>query len=622
MTAPTPIGAVGTMAGQIAGIARTAPHAPAILAPGFAALDFGALARQMSAAAEALAGFGFSKGSRIALALPNGPHATVALLSVLGCATCVPLNPAVDEATLRSVCRRLRVDAIVVTGEASQQFHAIAADLGVAMIVLSESLPDAAGVFVLACASPRTPVPCRATEPEDIALVLATSGTTGQPKVVPLTQRNQFESARSRMLGFCLTPRDRALCVTPLFTASAIRRTLLPTLAAGGSVVCPREFDAERILDWFVEFAPTFYAAGPAVHRAVLEAMERRGVVPRHTLRFVFTSTTAMPPELHTRFEDSLGVPLIQTYATTEAGTIAQNPLPPGERRFGSVGLPHSAEVAIVGDDGRRVGSGESGEIVVRGPLLFGGYEDDPEANRQAFVGDWFRTGDLGYADSDGYLYLCGRLKETINRGGFKVAPAEVDAALLRHPDVIDAATFGISHPSLGEDVIAAVVLRQGAETTLQDVRDFAFTRLAQFKMPTRLVAVSAIPKGASGKVRRHTLADQLGIPARPPHVSPKDERQSIVAALFAEVLGAVDVGGLDNFFVLGGDSLRAAQLVARVNARFGCMLSGASLFLRPTVAEFAAEIDGACATGQRLAPPPITPLPRACDEAAMKAPT
>ena len=610
--APAFTSAPGTIAWQIAQIARTAPRSPAILAPGFPTLDFAGLVQQMSATADALAQAGFGRGSRIALALPNDPHAAVALLSILGCATCVPLNPRADEATLRDACRRLRVDAILATEDAQVALRAVAAELELPIVVLCASPADPAGVFTLACASRNRPVARGRAEPDDVAILLSTSGTTGRAKAVPLTQRNQFESAQLRVLRFGLTARDRALCVAPLFTPSGIRRTLLPTLAAGASVVCPRAFDGDRMLDWFTEFEPTFYAASPAVHRAVLEAIGRRGSAPGHRLRFIVSTTTALAPDDQMRLEAALGVPLIQTYATTEAGAIAQNPLPPGERRAGSVGLPEHTEIAIVDDDGRLLDAGTTGEIVVRGPLVFGGYENDPEANRACFVNGWFRTGDRGSVDADGYLYLRGRVQDTINRGGFKVEPAEVDAVLMRHPAVADAATFGIAHPSLGEDVVAAVVLREGTDATLQQLRDFAFGALAEFKVPTRLVAVPDIPKNASGKVRRHCLADQLGVSSRLPHVPPKDGRESIVASLFAEVLGVDRVGRLDNFFVLGGDSLRAAQVIARAGPRFGCALTTASLFRRPTVAEFAAEIDGACADAHRQALPPIAPLPRA----------
>ena len=295
----------------------------------------------------------------------------------------------------------------------------------------------------------------------------------------------------------------------------------------------------------------------------------------------------------------------------TEVSGIAHNPLPPGERRPGSVGLADRGEIAIVGDNGEPVESGKAGEIVVRGPAVFAGYEDDEAANREAFLGDWFRTGDLGHMDADGYLYIIGRAKDIINRGGFKVSPSEVDALLLRHPAVADAGTFGIEHPTLGQDVIAAVVLREGASVTPQELRDFAFAGLAKFKVPTRIVTVDGIPMTALGKVRRRDLAHAFGGLPRPAFVAPRDERERAVAGLFAEVLAIEGVGAHDNFFSLGGDSLRAAQVITRVNARYTCALAAPTLFKRPTVLEFAQAIEETLCGSDAFVAPPIVPLPR-----------
>jgi hypothetical protein len=291
-----------------------------------------------------------------------------------------------------------------------------------------------------------------------------------------------------------------------------------------------------------------------------------------------------------------------------EAHTAAP---PPGERRPGSVGFADRGEVAILADDGRLAACGTTGEIVVRGPHVFGGYEDDEAANREAFLGDWFRTGDVGHVDADGYLYVTGRRKELINRGGFKVSPSEVDAVLLRHPGVADAGTFGVVHPTLGEDVVAAVVFRDGTGATPEALRDFAFTALARFKVPTRIVTIDRIPRTPLGKVRRALLARALGDLPRPAFVEPHGAGERLVAALFADVLATGPIGAHDNFFSLGGDSLRAAQVIARVNARLHCALAAPTLFRRPTVAEFAQAIDETLAGGDAFVAPPIVPLPR-----------
>lgn len=325
-----------TLAWLIAAHARSMPGASAVLAPGREPLAYEALARQIAATTQALAAGGWGAGSRIGVALPNGPETAVAVLAVMSCATCVPFNPNSDEKTLRFLCMRLRVDAVIVPETGSAVVRQVAKDLTLPIVPLAFSPHDPAGTFTLHCETRRRPVTATAAGAEDIALVLHTSGTTGRSKAVPLTQRSQFDSALQRARLFQLTPRDRSLCVAPWFTATAIRRSLFPPLAVGGSIVCPLEFEAEQMLDWLSEFEPTFYAAGPAVHRAVLEAIVRRGCAPRHALRFIVSGSTALPEELQARLEDALGVPLIQTYAMTESGSISQNPLPPAIRRAGS----------------------------------------------------------------------------------------------------------------------------------------------------------------------------------------------------------------------------------------------------------------------------------------------
>jgi aryl carrier-like protein len=327
-------------------------------------------------------------------------------------------------------------------------------------------------------------------------------------------------------------------------------------------------------------------------------------------LRFILSASAALPSELATRLTERLGVPLLQGYGMTEAGVVAQNPLPPAISRAGSVGLPAANEFAILGDAGKLLPPGETGEIVVRGPEVFDGYENDPAANRRAFVGGWFRTGDLGYVDADGFLFIVGRAKELINRGGFKVSPSAVDAALLRHPDVADAATFAVPHATLGEDVVTAIVLREPGTATPQSLRDFAFANIASFMVPSQIVLDTELPRSVAGKLQRAAIAHLMRTRLRPPFTPPRDRREEVIAGLFTEVLGVGPVGAFDNFFELGGDSLRGAQLVSRFNAVMCSNLEVASLFRRPTVAEFAAELAGT-PNGLDAALPPIAPIPR-----------
>jgi acyl-CoA synthetase (AMP-forming)/AMP-acid ligase II len=314
-----------------------------------------------------------------------------------------------------------------------------------------------------------------------------------------------------------------------------------------------------------------------------------------------------MSAELQHGLERAFGVPAIHAYGMTETSTIAQNPLPPGERRAGSVGLPAACEIAVLGDQGAMLARDQTGEIVVRGPTVFDGYENDDEANRAAFHHGWFRTGDVGHVDADGYLFVAGRLKEIINRGGAKVLPLEVDAVLMAQGGVADAACFGVPHVSLGEDVVAAVVPRPGGSVGAQQLRDAALALLPAYKVPSRIVFVDRIPRDGQGKVRRTELADTLLGAMRIEFTPPDGPLQLLVAAAFRDVLGVDRIGAHDNFFALGGDSLRGTQLVVRLNAALGLELGAIELFRRPTVTEFAARL---AAAGQS-APSAITRRPR-----------
>jgi hypothetical protein len=308
----------------------------------------------------------------------------------------------------------------------------------------------------------------------------------------------------------------------------------------------------------------------------------------------------------------------------TEGGCIAHDPLPPASRKPGSVGLPAGCEVRVLGEAGDFLPAGEVGEIVMRGGEAFDGYEDDPDANRLAFHDGWFRTGDLGYLDEDDYVYLTGRVKELINRGGLKISPIAVDMALIQHPQVTEAATFGVPHPTLTEDVVAAVVAREPGSVGEQELRDFVLQRLAAFMVPSRIMLVSELPKTPLGKVKRGELAQRFGADRSKEFLPLRDAHEELIAGLYSELLGCGRVGALDNFFDLGGDSLRGAQLVMRANLALGCNLPVESLFRRPTVAEFAAELRAAAATVGASGPPPIQSpqhargaVPAASDEQA-----
>ena len=335
--------------------------------------------------------------------------------------------------------------------------------------------------------------------------------------------------------------------------------------------------------------APTQYFAPPASHIALLEAFERRVPRPRHCLKVIWSGTTDLPDAVRSRLEQAFGVPVIVGYGATESGSIAQTPFPPARAPAGSVGRATNIEIGITDDAGHMLGPDEPGEIVVRGPEVFDGYENDDEANRAAFRDGWFRTGDVGRIDRDGFVYVSGRYTDIINRGGMKIAPSEVEAALVQHPQVIEAAAFAIAHPTLGQDLAAAVVLRDPVSEG--ELRRFLRAGLATFKIPTRIVDVAQLPRGASGKLARSELADLVAASVQPSSEPPIGREETEVARIFADVLKAPGVGRRDNFFDLGGDSLSATHVLAAVDAALGVSVQVEVLFDCPTVSEFAAAI-------------------------------
>jgi acyl-CoA synthetase (AMP-forming)/AMP-acid ligase II/acyl carrier protein len=570
---------------------RAYSAAPAILAPDRVPLTFGGLGRQLDDTAEVLARAGFGRGSRIAVALPEGPEYAVAALAVCSCATCAPLSPDLDEEGLHALVVAMRIDALIARENEDSAAVWAARRAGIAIIRLRSSLAAPAGTFALLVPPGRPPVAPEPPGIDDIAMVTHTSGTTAAPKIVPHTHRRIAEAARTRAELGRVTRLDRSLLLTPLSNVTSFRRVLLPPLAFGGSAVCVTRFEPERFLDWLDAMRPTYYMASAARQLALLEALRRRSRPVKHSLRFALSGGAALRASDQAALESALGAPVIQSYGMNETGNIAQAPLPPERAPHGSVGWPTNVDIAIVDEGGGPVGVDTPGEIIVRGPEIFEGYENDPEANALAFRDGWFRTGDLGRIDRAGFLFLSGRIKDVINRGGVKVPPGEVEDALALHPEVAQIAAFALPHPTLGEDVAAAVVLRPGATVNEEGLRNFAHARLAAFKVPTRIMILSEMPRGSFDKVRRDELARIAAVELQHEFVQPRNELESAVAQIFAEVLGVERVGAFDNFFQLGGDSLRAMSALARMESIFSVAIGVEALFLKPTAAALAVAI-------------------------------
>lgn len=490
--------------------------APALSAPERPSLDYAGLRRHVAATVERLNALGIGGNDRVAIVLANGPEMASAFLSIGAGATTAPLNPAYRAEEFEFYLSDLNAKALVIAAGAESPALEVAKKLGVPVVRLSADPKGPAGLFTLEGPGGGKPAKGGFADADDIALVLHTSGTTSRPKIVPLAQANVTASAGHISRTLALTAEDRCLNIMPLFHIHGLMAATLSTMAVGASVYCSPGFNALKVFSWLDEAKPTWYTAVPTMHQAILARAERNpDSVARAKLRFIRSSSSSLPPQVMAELERVFRAPVIESYGMTEAShQMASNPLPPKPRKPGSVGIAAGPEVAIMDDAGNLLPKGGVGEIVIRGPNVTGGYENNPKANESAFTNGWFRTGDQGSFDPDGYLSITGRLKEIINRGGEKVSPREVDEVLLDHPAVAQAITFAMPHAKLGEEVAAALVLKDGAAATESEIRSFVSGRLADFKVPRKVVFLTEIPKGATGKLQRIGLADKLGLRA------------------------------------------------------------------------------------------------------------
>jgi acyl-CoA synthetase (AMP-forming)/AMP-acid ligase II len=487
---------------------------PAIRAQERPSLSFAGLRALAERTVAALNGIGIGRGDRVAIVLPNGPEMAASFVAIACGATTAPLNPAYKDDEFEFYLNDLKARALVVQQGVETPARAVAQRLGIAVLELIPG--EAAGSFTLAGGTPGAAARPGMAEAGEVALVLHTSGTTARPKIVPLTHTNVTASAHNIATTLRLSEEDACLNVMPLFHIHGLIAATLASLAGGGAVICTGGFNALRFFGLLDAERPSWYTAVPTMHQTILARAERnKEIIGRAPLRFIRSSSASLPAQAMKDLAEVFDAPVIESYGMTEAShQMCSNPLPPGQQKPGIVGLPAGPEVAIMDDDGTFLPQGAIGEVVIRGPNVTLGYEANPDANAKAFTNGWFRTGDQGMFDQDGYLMLTGRLKELIKRGGEQVSPLEVDGVLSEHPAVAQALTFSIPHPMLGEEVGAAVVLREGMGCTERELRDFAAKTLADFKVPRKVVFLTEIPKGATGKLMRIGLAEKLGITA------------------------------------------------------------------------------------------------------------
>jgi oxalate---CoA ligase len=579
----------------LAAQAAARPNAPALVAPGREPLSYADLLARVGYVCDVLHAYGVDRRDRVATLLPSGADAAVAFLGVAASACCTPLDPDARPFELSTQLARLRTKALIATpGAIDDDVMARLNELGLRVITLTSTPFGAAGDFELRCPAGRVEHPPERPNQDDLALIVTTSGTTSVPKFVPFSHGYLLRRTASLCAAYEFTEDDRNLVVMPLHLTFGIVSGLLTILYGGGTAICSSRFEAATTLAMLKDYRPSTVGASGGMLRELLAVAERQASLP-YGLRQVIHGSSPLFSSEHDEIERVFRARVLCVYSMTEASPIAVTPAAPRKHKPGSVGMLATPDVAFLDNSGRQLKIGTTGEIAVRGATVFDGYFDDPAANAQAFLDGWFKTGDLGYLDDDGYLFLVGRVKEAINRGGAKVAPAEVDEVLCNHPSIADVVTFAIPHSRLGEDVAVAVVLRKGAAMTQSEVRQYAAARLAPHKVPHLVEFVESIPKGANGKPRRRQMAEILGLSdhsASPSPLTraepPDDTLEAMVLRHWREAFATEAIGATDDFFALGGDSLLAARMVTAVGADLGRTIPMSILLQAPTVSEMA----------------------------------
>ena len=473
-------------------------------------MTYAALRRHVDSVGRQLAGNGLGPSDRVAIVLPNGPEMASAFMAVAAYMSAAPLNPAYKESEYAFYLEDLAPKLVIVEAGSENPVRAAASALSIPVVEAVVGDNDPAGAFRL-CEAEADATPAGA---DNEALVLHTSGTTSRPKVVPLMQRNIMASARNIAASLELTDSDHCLNIMPLFHIHGLIAVLATSMSKGASVCCTGGFNALKFLDQARDEKISWYSGVPTMHQAILLRAKRQADAAKGLgLRLIRSSSASLPPAVFEELNDVFECPVIEAYGMTEAAhQMTSNPLGDGKQKAGFVGIATSPEVCIMDQEGNRLTGDAEGEVCIRGDNVTPGYENNPAANESSFTSGWFRTGDQGFFDGDGYLKITGRLKEIINRGGEKVSPLEVDNVLMEHPAVQQVVTFAVADRMLGEEIGAAVVLADGGELDAAGLRAYAETHLAKFKIPKHIVFLDEIPKGATGKLQRIGLAQKLGL--------------------------------------------------------------------------------------------------------------
>jgi acyl-CoA synthetase (AMP-forming)/AMP-acid ligase II/thioesterase domain-containing protein/acyl carrier protein len=591
------VGRPSTIGDVLLGHAARDPGAVAIVCPDLGTLTFAELARHVGRIGEQLRLAGIVPTSRVGIALPRGPEAALLSIAVCCSAILLPINPNLAPAELKAELGRLRLHALIVPAGAEPAGWVAAGGEDFGLFTAAQALSSFEEVALEQVRPVRRSLPASIVTAQSWAVIFRTSGTTGVPKRVPVTHGNLIEMARKMERWLTLGPADRAACILPIYYNAGFKATLVVPLLIGCGVALPATTNPQDFERWMAELKPTWLTAAPTFLQAVVEKLRASTEAKRpSSLRFVLSTASYLPEATRAELARLLAVPVVEFYGLCEAGMMTAPALAPDQAPKGSVGRVPGSELAIRSESGTFLRPGETGEVMLRGPSVMPGYLlDDIEGTPTGLLDGWLPTGDLGTVDKNGFLTIVGRSKEIINRGGEKIAPYEVEKALLAHPAVRDAACFAVPHPRLGENVGAAVVLHAGADATSRELIDFLHDRLAPFQMPRQVHVVQSLPVGATGKISRPQLSATFAGRQRQ-GVLPEAPLEILIDEIWQRLLGRGDIGMDDDFFEIGGDSLQATEMLLELEDITRYRIAPSEVRAQLTIRQLSESLAGAAA--------------------------
>ena len=454
---------------------------------------------------------GIERGSSIAIAAPNSPASCLMFMAIVSSGfVAVPLNLVAGSTILAYTIEHSEAKFIFVADDCRDLIaSAVAQQNNSVKLVKLDPVrgPDLAALPLEVNDLKLEDIKSKAN---DIALLMYTSGTTGKPKGVMLSHANLLAAGRFISTGHEIDGNDSGLCVLPIYHINGMCVTVMGTIVSASTLVIPHKFSVNSFWKIIAKFKCSWFSAVPTQFSYILNYEETPEDIS--SLRFARSASAPLSPDIHKKFEKRFNIPIIETMGLTETGSqITTNPMPPGERKIGSPGKAYGNQIMIGDDQYKALPAGETGEILVKGDNVMQGYFKQPEETHKTILGNgWLRTGDLGYLDNDGYVFVSGRIKELIIKGGENIAPREIDEALLTHPGILEAAAFAVPCKDYGERVEACVCLKEKVSVELAELISHCESQIGKFKSPDNIHIVADLPKGPSGKVQRLKLFELI----------------------------------------------------------------------------------------------------------------